>query len=342
MLQKTMLKHIAFALLAVLTAAPNLAAMPIYNETDDRQFTEDVQDAKLLRLANATVALVETRNISPKGYMSGEPLTICEGEDYIDEVKISFCSGVLIAPGTVATAAHCLAGKQPKDIRVVFGYTQREDYPSVKPEQLYEITAVSAGIADSLSKDIALLSLNRPASGCSPVKVADSTPKAGTKVMTAGHPLGIPQMMQSNGSVTKVSSGKTFFMTDLDNNWGQSGSPVFDASGKLLGIMQGNLLPNKPRATSDFYFDEAAKCYRHRRENIAPMQMSEAELPAKDREDLKSIADRKDGTYSITSGSAVTCIAPFLKQLAAQAQGAPLKPAALKPSAKTANLKFDF
>ena len=337
-----MLKHTAFALIAVLTAAANLAAMPIYNDTDDRQFTESVQDAKLLRLAGATVALVETRNISPKGFMSGEPLTICEGEDYIDEIKISFCSGVLISPDTVATAAHCLAGKQLKEIRAVFGYTQREDYPSVKPEQLYEITAASSGLPDSLSKDIALLRLSRPASGCAPVKVADTTPKAGAPVMTAGHPHGMPQMLQSNGSITKVSSEKTFFMTDLDNNWGQSGSPVFDADGKLLGIMQSNILPNKPHATSDFYFDEAARCYRHRRENIAPMQLSEDDIPARDREDLKSIASKKDGKFSIMSGSAVTCLAPFLKQLEAQAQGAPLKPAAPKPSAKAAKLKIDF
>ena len=337
-----MLRHAAFAVIAVLTAAPNLAAMPIYNNTDDRQFTESVKDTKLLRLAGASVALVEAKNISPKGFMSGEPLTICEGEDYIDEVKISFCSGVLIAPDTVATAAHCLAGKQLKDIRVVFGYTQREDYPNVKPEQLYEITAASSGLPDSLSKDIALIRLNRPASGCAPVKIADATPRAGSAVITAGHPLGMPQMLQSNGSITKVSSGKTFFMTDLDNNWGQSGSPVFDADGKLLGIVQGNLIPNKPGATSDFYFDEDARCYRHRRENIAPMQAAENELPAHDREDLKSIADKKNGKFSIMSGSAVTCIAPFLKQLEAQAQGAPLKPAAPTSSAKAAKLKLAF
>ena len=88
MARKTMLRHAAFAVIAVLTAAPNLAAMPIYNNTDDRQFTESVKDTKLLRLAGASVALVEAKNISPKGFMSGEPLTICEGEDYIDEVKI--------------------------------------------------------------------------------------------------------------------------------------------------------------------------------------------------------------------------------------------------------------
>ena len=332
------MKNLLLAL-SCLLAASNLAAMPIYNDSDDRQFTPEIQDKKLLRLSDATVMLVDAALIAPDGTLSAKKMreNICPDEPYADELHVGSCSGVLIAPDMVATAGHCVYDTPIEGIRVVFGFTQKNASPKVAPDQVYKVSVAHAGGYPSPSQDIALLRLDRPAKGHTPVPIADKAPTRGQKLITAGHPLGTRQMVQGNGTVLKMSSENTFFRADLDVFGGQSGSPIFDASGRLVAIMSG-AVPGQ-----DLYLDQKANCYRYTYADTKHYgDVENRYLLEEQVKDFKTIFQSKGDSLRYKNGSIGVSMAPFMKQLSEQVTAKPLQPSLPQPSAKTAPLKTSF
>jgi S1-C subfamily serine protease len=136
-----------------------------------------------------------------------------------------FGSGVVVAPEYVLTAAHvtdaALSGDLELKVRLADGETLE-----------YSIEKSDA------TQDLALLhvdSLDSP-----PIQWGDSDSlESGDEVYALGYPLGLKSLVLTHGIVSatnQVVDGSTYIQTDATLNPGNSGGPLVDGDGKLVGI----------------------------------------------------------------------------------------------------------
>ena len=139
-------------------------------------------------------------------------------------------SGVLVSEdGLVVTAAHVV--DVADRVEVEFADQQR---------------AVAEVIASSTLDDVALLQLNPPVHGVAPVKWGDSNKvEIGDAVFAVGAPYGLDHTLSSgriSGRRPRAALGPSgpqgeLFQTDAPINRGNSGGPLFDEKGQLIGIV---------------------------------------------------------------------------------------------------------
>jgi hypothetical protein len=107
-----------------------------YYGTDDRQDVYELSGENL-EDADSVVALFPSSQVNDLGDGTAALLTVnygdsynlCPSERFREQPSGSFCSGVLVAPDIIATAAHCIKGENIADIRFVFGYQMRIKIP---------------------------------------------------------------------------------------------------------------------------------------------------------------------------------------------------------------------
>jgi len=139
-------------------------------------------------------------------------------------------SGVLISDdGKVLTAAHAVQAVDKVYVEFVDG-------------QL-----VTARVLSSAPfADVALLQLDSVPPGARPAKLGDSDKvEVADEVFVVGAPYGLPQTLTvghisgraaPKGSLANIQSGE-FFQTDAAINGGNSGSPMFNRKGEVIGIV---------------------------------------------------------------------------------------------------------
>lgn len=182
-----------------------------------------------------------------------DAMGLCPGVKYREQPIGAFCSGSLVGEDLVMTAGHCVTNEAAcANTKMVFGY-------SVKKEGAQATTAVPAGEVYGCSKivkrflagepgspvppgqdmgaDFALIKLDRKVTGHRPLAI-DRGPgsKDGYWVFVIGHPVGLPVKLADNAFVSD-SSKTGYFTANLDTFGGNSGSPVFGANKKIVGIL---------------------------------------------------------------------------------------------------------
>ena len=98
--------------------------------TDDRVDMYQVTDRRILTDADTVVALVDASDITDNGDGTstlngptfGVARNLCQREPFRDQPTVPFCSGFLVDPSIVATAAHCVNQGNLSSIRFVFGF----------------------------------------------------------------------------------------------------------------------------------------------------------------------------------------------------------------------------
>ena len=143
-------------------------------------------------------------------------------------------SGVLIsADGKVATAAHVV--QQMEEITVEF---------------LGEEPVTARVFASEQWADISILQLSAVPRGATVAKLADSEPVlAGDPVFVVGAPYGLSYSLSQGvisarwaaDTVTKEFPLAEFFQTDAVINTGNSGGPMFNRAGEVIGIVSHNI-----------------------------------------------------------------------------------------------------
>ncbi len=134
-------------------------------------------------------------------------------------------SGVLISNDKVLTAAHVV---QSAD-KTVVEFSKGESIPA-------------RVIGCSLSADVALLQLERSPANYVPAKLGDSDQvDVGDEIFVVGAPYGISNTLTA-GHVSarrplKDKSAIEFLQTDAAVNTGNSGSPLFNMKGEIVGIV---------------------------------------------------------------------------------------------------------
>ncbi len=140
-----------------------------------------------------------------------------------------WCSGVVIDDeGTVATAYHCVASGLRSEVHTQDGMRHMGKTVAARPRD-----------------DIALISVPSLAGEVSPLEIRSTVPRRGETVYGLGHPFApyadrTPAMEgMLNWSVTRgiVSNvGPRLLQTDAALNPGNSGGPVVDETGQIVGI----------------------------------------------------------------------------------------------------------
>jgi V8-like Glu-specific endopeptidase len=220
--------------------------LPLVWGNDDRQDLYQVTDPELKSDADAVVAVMPDYYLADQGdgsmkitvtspYLrariaSGLPyFSLCDWEPFKGQPKNgASCTGTLVGPRMILTASHCIDGG-PLSYRFVFGYRMLDAQTpnlAVPASQVYQPARV---VARDEAADWALVELTRPVTDHRIVNVRRSGKVAdGQTVHLAGHPVGLPIKVATNGQVQKNTDAK-YFWASLDAFAGNSGSSVINS-----------------------------------------------------------------------------------------------------------------
>lgn len=137
-------------------------------------------------------------------------------------------SGVVIGPDRIITAAHVVHTAKSIQVKFKDGYTSEAEI-----------------ISSITSSDVALLRLINPPDNIVVAKTTDSSKvRIGEPVFVIGAPFGIEHTLSVGHLSGRVDRGLmaggeevTFLQTDSAINQGNSGGPMFNRDGKVIGIV---------------------------------------------------------------------------------------------------------
>lgn len=133
-------------------------------------------------------------------------------------------SGFFVAPGVLATARHQIEGTRRILVHMPAGGTIQ-----------------ARMIAMDKARDTALIRVDTPGPGALPL--SNGKPSLGEEVFTVGCPLGLSHTL-TRGVVSqpdRVIRGQHLIQTDLAINQGNSGGPLVNAKGEVIGVVHGRL-----------------------------------------------------------------------------------------------------
>lgn len=168
---------------------------------------------------------------------------ICSSEPFFHEDVVASrpwgCSGVMVAEGWVLTASHCapaITGDSGEKLVAISGL---ESFDAVPRDHIHEAQSVIYreywGHVDNIGRDLALIRVDVNAQD---VQIAELSPdelEFGDSLFVIGHPRGLAATFAGCASVTEVRA--TSGRGTLDAVWGNSGTPVFDYLGRVVGIV---------------------------------------------------------------------------------------------------------
>ncbi len=175
--------------------------------------------------------LVEESNKSVVTILVLEKKSPGTGDQFTKTSAEGLGSGVIVGPNSdwVLTAAHVV--NQATKIMVELSDGRK-------------ISAKTRRISNLA--DVALIKLDKPATGIKPAKMGDSdSVRVGDDVFVIGSPLGLSHSV-SKGIISGQHSEKQltsdmpmmeFFQTDASINQGNSGGPMFNMNGEVIGIV---------------------------------------------------------------------------------------------------------
>lgn len=153
-------------------------------------------------------------------------------EDGATATSRKFCTGALISPNLFLTANHCQTTSNLVGQYVAFNYERAAGSTTLLTQSHYRIDAV---VEAGLGADFAILRLaGSPGAAWGVATVAAVDPPVGAAITIMGHAKGGPKKIEA-GTVLGYSA-KTMQYNDVDTLGGQSGAPILDSSGQIVGV----------------------------------------------------------------------------------------------------------
>lgn len=209
--------------------------------TDDRQDMYQITDPHIRRDEDSVVALIGSTAITDNndgtstlnGPTLGAKKNLCQSEPFRNQPSIPFCSGFLVDPSIIATAAHCVESNADLgSIRFVFNFEMINATTAatrINNSEIYKGLRILGRQIGTEGTDWALVQLDRPVLNhpCVRIrwsgKIADNAP-----VHVIGHPSGLPKKYAGNAAV-RNNDHTRYFVANTDTYGGNSGSPVFNS-----------------------------------------------------------------------------------------------------------------
>lgn len=160
------------------------------------------------------------------------------------EILTNYVSGTgfnIDPSGLIVTNSHVISGAQEISVRFANGFT-----------------AGAALVADDKENDLALLQLMDKGQTYPSLKLGDSEKiKTGQKITVFGYPLGVEELIASTGTIGNLSNkitGSQVSMMEVtaEIQQGNSGSPVLDERGNVIGIIAATLISETPFYSEQF------------------------------------------------------------------------------------------
>ncbi|MFK7986047.1 MAG: serine protease [Sandaracinaceae bacterium] len=253
------------ALLALVTAcdaappAEPARAPVVYGEQDDRREYYEASEADQRLTRESIVALIsptaldfaDPSDVGLNAYSLQEAYGLCDDQRFLEQPSAAGCSGTLIDDDLILTAGHCFDEEDPqascRSQRFVFNYhytTPGELATIDAGRDVYSCRQVLVrrdDDVDGLRRDYAIIQLDRPVSGAHvPAPIAPGSDPAvpGDTFSVIGFGSGLPAKIDTSGEVILSFDGPLdFFTGSIDTFGGNSGSGVFNDSGRVIGIL---------------------------------------------------------------------------------------------------------
>ena len=243
----------------IITTLSFSATRVIYGD-DNRMDIENVLNPEIQKLASSVAIRVGLNSVLLKSktfsYDFVPKMTdpwgvgLCKDEKFAKQTSIGDCTGFLVGPDLLATAAHCVMNsdeiikkKQTRscarnawifDYKLESGKVKTKD---ISLDNLYYCKHVVVGDFRGFA-DFALIKLDRKVKNRKPLKVRTmGRIKNSSELFTIGSPSGLP--LKYAGKATIITNKeREFFSASLDTFSGNSGSPVFNAKDNVVeGIL---------------------------------------------------------------------------------------------------------
>lgn len=227
--------------------------------------------------ARSTAVAVINTNFEESGLNSIKLATdsmssiLCPDEKFAKDPSLSYaCTGFLIGPDLLITAGHCATnigesrnerGAYCAAFSWLFDYQAGVDFQNIPKKKLFGCKEIVYAIREEEApfRDFAVIRLDHAVTDRVPLKLSTDLIEGGTPVSMVGYPFGTPAKYSTGARVLVNDLRRDSLITNLDAFEGNSGSPVFNNSGEVIGILVGGT------PLESLVNDPVLKCKRYNR-----------------------------------------------------------------------------
>jgi V8-like Glu-specific endopeptidase len=194
-----------------------------------------VVDRAALKFQSDGSYLIDVEQHGPAEQLCPE---VCFWSEYRYHKGSGLGTCFLINSNSVLTAKHVYEDSGGRPLAVVLNYTcsgAKEEVERIPKENVYQIVNYPKMSPNDDEGDWIVASLDH-ASTTAPLSLRTYAANLHESVFIIGHPFALPAIVAGDAQITTITNA--YFYASLDASGGDSGAPVFDSHGQVVGIFK--------------------------------------------------------------------------------------------------------